>query len=261
MILQTPLGCTMKTKISILLLLFFNLNAHELIRLGTKYGGWTIPKNLLHKNSIVYCAGAGEDISFDVTLAKEFQCNVFIFDPTPRSIKHFDYICNQTSQEKKAHINNKPETYDIDVSTLERLHFYPFGLWHENIVMKFYEPQNPAHVSHSLVNLQKTKNYFSAPCKRLDTIMQELGHHEIDLLKLDIEGAEYTVLDTIIEKQLPIRCICIEFDEFAGINLACNTNKKASVEKTKRYIRKLQQTGYTIIYQNGYTDITFLKEQ
>jgi len=38
-------------------------------RLGTTYGGWVLPKEvLLNENSIVYSGGVGEDISFDIKL-------------------------------------------------------------------------------------------------------------------------------------------------------------------------------------------------
>jgi hypothetical protein len=37
----------------------------KLLRLGTTYGGWIIPVDAgLTADSICYCAGAGEDISF-----------------------------------------------------------------------------------------------------------------------------------------------------------------------------------------------------
>src|SRR3990167_849454 len=67
------------------------LAPYDLMRLGTQYGGWIIPKNhTLTGDSICYLAGAGEDISFDCALAKQFGCNVRIVDPTPRAIRHFE---------------------------------------------------------------------------------------------------------------------------------------------------------------------------
>ena len=37
-------------------------------RIGTNYDGWTIPENILNEDSIIYCIGIGEDISFDIGL-------------------------------------------------------------------------------------------------------------------------------------------------------------------------------------------------
>ena len=41
--------------------------------------------------------------------------------------------------------------------------------------------------------------------------MKENGHSHLDLLKMDIEGAEFEVIDSIIEDQVPINILCIEF--------------------------------------------------
>ncbi|MEP6891423.1 MAG: hypothetical protein ABI955_12095 [Nitrospirota bacterium] len=64
--------------------------AKNLLRLGTTYGGWIIPADAgLTADSICYCAGAGEDISFDCALVERFHCQVRVIDPTPRAIQHF----------------------------------------------------------------------------------------------------------------------------------------------------------------------------
>ena len=64
--------------------------AKKLLRLGTTYGGWIIPADAgLTADSICYCAGAGEDISFDCALVERFHCQVRVIDPTPRAIQHF----------------------------------------------------------------------------------------------------------------------------------------------------------------------------
>ena len=44
---------------------------NNIVRFGTKYGGFYYPNNLpkLTENSIIYCVGAGEDITHDVILS------------------------------------------------------------------------------------------------------------------------------------------------------------------------------------------------
>ena len=130
-----------------------------------------IPATLLEESSVCYCVGVGEDITFDLALIERFGCQVFAFDPTPRAIQHVK----------------------ATTSAVGSFHFYPVGLWSADGRLKFFAPQNPCHVSHSIVNLQGTTGYFEAECKRLSTIMRELEHTSLDLLKLDIEGAEYEV--------------------------------------------------------------------
>ena len=49
---------------------------------GTDYGGFYYPEELdgLDKNSIIYCIGAGEDISHDIAIANKLNSKVYIID-------------------------------------------------------------------------------------------------------------------------------------------------------------------------------------
>jgi hypothetical protein len=50
--------------------------------LGTNYGGWYVPIDMnLTKDSVVYSAGVGEDISFDILLQNKYDCHVYLIDP------------------------------------------------------------------------------------------------------------------------------------------------------------------------------------
>ncbi len=166
----------------------------NLITIGSKKGGWTIPDDYLNNDSIVYMVGAGEDISFDVGIAEKYGSKVYIFDPTPRAKTHFNSLINGVKKNEKVPINNsKTDFYQIKNENIENLKFIELGLWNKEEKLKFYVPKNPEHVSHSLVNLQKTEDYFIAKVDRLSNIMKQLNHNHIDLLKIDIEGAEYNV--------------------------------------------------------------------
>jgi len=41
--------------------------------------------------------------------------------------------------------------------------------------------------------------------------MRELRHASIDLLKMDIEGAEYDVLADMISQRIPVKQLLVEF--------------------------------------------------
>lgn len=186
----------LKTRIRLLLLknIFSNLivnnnNQYRLEKMGSDYGGWFVPANLITKDWVCYCAGVGEDASFDLALIKNFNCHVFAFDPTPRAIKYAGNIQDPN------------------------FHFYDYGVWCKQEELRFYEPKNSDHVSHSIVNLQNTSNYFVAHCKTVHKIAEELGHSKINLLKLDIEGAEFDVLNSIIENQVNIDVLLVEYDQ------------------------------------------------
>ena len=62
-------------------------------RFGTSYGGFYYPNELnLGNDSVIYCVGAGEDISHDCEIAKATGATVHILDPTPRAVTHVQYI-------------------------------------------------------------------------------------------------------------------------------------------------------------------------
>lgn len=56
------------------------------VHLGTEYGGYGVALERLAPGALVYSFGLGEDISFDLALMQRLDCQVFGFDPTPRSI-------------------------------------------------------------------------------------------------------------------------------------------------------------------------------
>lgn len=235
-------------------------NRCEMIRLGSDYGGWNIPKDLLNQDSVCYLCGAGEDITFDVEVAKKYGCTVHIFDPTPRAQVHFKTFTQAIKSGKTLFPTPKsPSPYSLHKELLAKMHFHPVGVWGKNETMRFFAPQNPTHVSHSILNLQKTEQYFDAECKALSSIMQELNHKHISLLKLDIEGAEYEVLGHLLQRGCNVDTICVEFDEFAGIN-AHFSNQKEATKKVKKMLSLLKKHGYVLVYQNTYTDMTFVKE-
>ena len=159
---------------------------------GNDYGGFYICTELLNKDSIIYSFGIGEDISFDKTLIEKHNCNVFGFDPTPKSINWV----NRQSQ---------PQNF----------HFFDFGISNKTGIVDFYLPKNPNHVSGSSVvqNNINVAEKVSVKMKSIRAIMQELGHKHIDVLKMDIEGAEYDVIENVLKDNISITQILIEFHD------------------------------------------------
>lgn len=55
------------------------------------YGAWDIPRDFrLSPDSIVYSAGIGFDISFDLEIIRRFGCNVYTFDPGEEVVKFLE---------------------------------------------------------------------------------------------------------------------------------------------------------------------------
>ena len=215
--------------------------------LGTEYGGWEIPVKSIDTDSNIISVGAGEDISFDTELAKKYGCNVHIFDPTPRARVHFEGTRKLINNSCKAPINNSTtEFYDIDAETFKLLDYHEVGVWEEDKIMKFFSPSNKEHVSHSINNMHNTDEFFEAQCLCLDSICNLLSINKINLLKLDVEGAEYAILKNMISKKIKPVLLLVEFHQ-----------EKSILEKYLKYriakhLKFLRNNGYNLISKNKY---------
>jgi FkbM family methyltransferase len=194
-----------------------------LSKVGSGQFGWIVPLPMLSSRSICYLAGVGEDISFDIELAEKLSCDIHSFDPTPRAAAHIERT-------------KYPSNYT----------FHPYGLWSSDETLKFYAPRNEDHVSHSILNLQETFDYFEGEVKSLKSTMSELGHHSIDLLKLDIEGAEYETLGQAIRDDIDFDILCVEFDQ------------PYPFRKTLSFVRKLKASGLEPVSLDGW-NVTFVR--
>ena len=186
-----------------------------------KYGsdscGWTIVDGSVNKNSIVYSFGIGEDASFDAALISSIGLKVYGFDPTPKSL---DWV--------------KAQNFSKDFLV------YPYGLADFDGEASFNPPENPNHVSHTILEKPETQSKaIKVPMKMLSTIMKELGHNKIDILKMDIEGAEYGVISDLARSSIRPTQILIEFHHrFPNVGL----------QKTKNAISELRKMGYKLFY-------------
>ena len=187
---------------------------HEKIYLGNDGARWCVCPDGLGPSSVVYSVGVGEEISFDLELIRRFGVCLHAFDPTPRAVA---WLAKQ--------------------SLPGNLFFHPHGVADFDGHAKFLPPANPTHVSHTLVERQTPWPAIEVPVRRLSSIMKELGHDRIDLLKMDIEGAEYAVLKDILASAIPVHQLLVEFH---------HRWPEIGAEKTRQAIRDLNSAGYRI---------------
>lgn len=229
---------------------------------GTNYGGFHLPtdlQNYINKDSVIYMFGVGLDISLDCILSGIIQNNVYLFDPTPKSVVHHKLVQNildgHTSVENNVEYGGGQSNYwDIILKSKcksEHLNYYDYGLFTENTKIKFYKPTNPNYVSHSILSEGRSNEYIEVDVKRLDTIMKELNHTHIDFLKVDIENVETPVLNQMLDLKICLpRILCVDFDSM-------RTNNSQLINNSNLLIRKLENIGYIILKNDNY-DITFL---
>jgi FkbM family methyltransferase len=185
--------------------------------LGTVYGGWTIATEHVNPNGVMYSFGVGDDISFDESAITQFQLQVHGFDPSPHVI---DWIGNRTL----------PAQYT----------FHPYGLGEVDGSLSFFSPVQSGGMystsgKHDNVNNVEVK----LPVKTLQTIASELKTECLEILKMDVEGAEYGLLPSIIGCPIPIKQLLIEFHHRIGIE---------SLQGTINAVNLLRENGYLLFH-------------
>jgi len=154
---------------------------------------WWVCLDLLAKGQVVYSCGVGEDIGFELEIIRRQQVAVCAFDPTPNSA-------------------NWLERQQLP----PRFHFYPWAVSNSDGEI-FLHPRIRKDGTASSVMFTTvtepatTSSGVAVTVKSLVSIMRELGHVHVDVLKLDIEGAEYVVLDNLLASALRPVQILIEF--------------------------------------------------
>jgi len=198
---------------------------------GNPSANWTLVTDLLNEASVVYSFGVGDDISFDLSVINHVDLQIYAFDPTPKSI---EWISTQ----------NLPKQFILN----------PIGLANYNGKAKFHPPQNPNHISATILDRNETKDEaYKVEVRTLKSIMQELGHKHIDLLKMDIEGAEYDVIENIKEEGIKPSQVLIEFH---------HRFKNVGAKKTVDAVNTLRKSGYKVFHvsKTG-EEIAFIREE
>ncbi len=163
------------------------------LHLGTEYGGWLISPRHTPRNCTVFSVGVGTDISFDLEMIRRYGATVHAFDPTPKAVAWV------ASQQVPA-----------------QFRFHAMGLAHFDGEQVFrlarddyisYSTDMPAGV--------RSVDEVWCPVRRLSTLAADLNCPSIDILKMDIEGGEYTAIPDVLASGVPIRQLLLElhFDQ------------------------------------------------
>lgn len=148
---------------------------------------WTFCPQNLGRHATVISAGAGHDISFELALARCFDCRVILLDPSPTGLATMALPQNQ-------HPN---------------LLFLPCALMGHDGSVTLNQPGNPAEGSFSSVVGTRAGPRVEGVC--LLSLMKKYGLGQVDLLKIDIEGSEYEVMDSVLRHQTKILQVCVEY--------------------------------------------------
>ena len=199
-----------------------------------KDGGWWFSPESFNKDSIVYSLGVGDEIDFDLAIIEQYGVEVFAFDPTPSSIDMLD-----------------------ESKLPERFHFQPWAVTATDGSLQFYprlkKDGTKSDVMFTMIPEEETKDdVIEVPAYSLSTITSKLGHDRIDVLKMDIEGAEYEVREGLLESPVKPTQLLVEFHHRFVEN---------GLERTYDIISRLRDAGYQIfaISEIG-REISFLRK-
>ncbi len=161
------------------------IDAKNMVRVGTfdDGGKWVSDPESLKPGTVVYSFGVGYEISFDTDMAGLYGCEVHCFDPTPSVERTFaDYKPGQTLGKGK-------------------FWFHPVGLGPTSF--------DPEKADELVIEDRK------CPVKRLGELADELGHTQVEILKLDIEGGEMAALTEMLDsgtlQKLGVKQLMVEF--------------------------------------------------
>ena len=152
--------------------------------------GWMVCSDLIPRGGIAYSFGVGANVAWDVAMIEQFGTEVHAFDPTPESIA---WVAQQQLPEK--------------------FHFHEYGIAAFDGTLNFYPPKKPGRM-HFSQDPQKYNRPDQPPIPgrvlRLSTILKQLGHSHIDVLKLDVEGTEFDCIPDLLQSGIEIGQLLIE---------------------------------------------------
>ena len=196
-------------------------------RLGTRYGGWWLYAPALEKPPLLIDCGLGKDISFPKAFLERFGGRAIGIDPNPEALEY-----------SRAHCPPGMEVRDA-------------ALWSEaGNEISFYMPRPLAElpkgadgVSGSLL----ASHSYAGQDKRtvrttsLGEILSQAGREECDVLKLDIEGAEYAVLEAICRdgSVRRVRELLVEFHHHCT---------DATFDDTLQAVRRVEENGFRLCH-------------
>lgn len=197
----------------------------EMTKCG-KLASYQVYEPLLKKDAVVYTFGIGFDYSFEKELVDKYEANVYAFDPSPE-------VVEKMKDEKR-----------------EKLKYFPYGISDRDEKKTFFKPRYSDNYTEVFSYWAHETDTIQFEVYRLESLMKKFGHTHLDLLKMDVEGTEFSVLEDILTR-LDIDQICIE------THARIYPNSAEIMYNTKKLFN---QNGYVLV-SNGIQEQTYVKEK
>lgn len=156
----------------------------------------------LNQDSIVFDLGGYHGL-FSKQIYNRYKCNIHTFEP----IDYLYEICHQ------------------ELKDLDKVKLYRKVLGDKNDTVNFYVAGDASSIYMAWGQVKNENSY--AEMVPIDSYMADENIHEVDLLKMNIEGAEYYLLEYMIYKGIltKFKNIQIQFHENSVDNWRERYNK------------------------------------
>ena len=181
------------------------------LQLGNDHRQFAIVPDLLVRSSIVYSFGSEDDGGFDLELIGRFGCHVHVFEPRAREL---------------ARLRER--------TTPPQLNLHPFGLSDRDGILGLAPLESHGN-NHGRRNSGHPSSEFQV--RRLSTLMHQLGHMHIDVLKLDSADAEFAAVHALATSSVRPTQLLIQFRA---------DSRQFSPQRCERALSQLNQLGYRI---------------
>jgi FkbM family methyltransferase len=188
---------------------------------------WTLAPSAVRTNGLVISGGVGGDVSFELDLAARTGCRVMLFDPSATGRKTIESL--------------HPLPREIQ--------FFPYALASRDGTVGFAPPQDAEEGSFRAParNEAASGSWESWSLRRcLDIAKSDCA----DLIKLDIEGFEFEVLEALTSRRVRCRQLLVEFHY--------GKKQAHSFWEHLNMLIRLRLAGYRLIHRKK-ADHTFLQ--
>lgn len=193
------------------------------LRLGSRYGGWWLDQRILSPTPLLIDCGLGEDISFPVSFLQRFGGSVVGVEPNPRSLEY----CKHAAPEQMRII---PRAFWIDSGSTLTFHLPR---------PQAQLPKGADGVSGSILDSHAYvgDDSISTQTISLAEILKQEQRDACDVLKMDIEGAEYEVLEALCNsKEIALaKQLLVEFHHGATNYAQADTDRIVSMLKARDF--------------------------
>ncbi len=189
---------------------------------------WAVLRGSLGADSFIISAGVGHSITFEKAIIDTFGATIVLLDPSPTGLRTI-----------------------ADLTDRSNIEFHAMGLAGTAGTASFGRPDRADEGS---FRKGGTGDDIAFDCTSVEDLARKHGRTTIDLLKIDVEGFEYEILESVLANRVDVTQICVEIHHNRSISI------DKSIVDAARLIVELYRAGYRIIY-NKNLDFTFVRRR